>query len=241
MTDGPSAVCAATGEASANARSVGAWVGAACVRERLGGAGGGYIMSDAPELVTHLTSRGADGAATSTLGHRLQHSGGLLQERDAAAFLLSGPVIGEQAALKRARLKTTRSWNVGPAASLLPLAVDYFIGGLASEVQETHRSSFTNPIVARSLCVHTRRPIHDPASGACPSFHRIFVRDMVNFFDTGPNRELYECFRLSLPLRHPCKPLRHPRACREAFVQALELGSQLGSPESTVGPGRVAS
>ena len=195
MTDGPDAVCAPTGAATRAARVTDSWIDAACVRERLE-ASGGYVMSDAPQLVARLTSSSAEatvatapgaaqpskppgGASAAIAAPRVQSSSGLLLERDDAPPATSGPVLGEHAALRRARQKSTRSWGVG-SAPLLSVAADFFVAGLASEVQETHKSSFTNPLVARSVCVHTRRWVHEPARGACPSFHQVCARLTVH-------------------------------------------------------------
>ena len=107
-------------------------------------------------------------------------------------------------------------------SSLHALAVDFYVAGLASELQESRGSSFSNPLVARSMCIRRRAWIDDPERGAWPAFSRVFPRDIFKYFDAGGHREHYACFRESAPDNHPCKQLRHPRLCREAFVHAME-------------------
>ena len=117
---------------------------------------------------------------------------------------------------------TTRSW-AAPMSSLRALAVDFHVAGLASELQETPRSSFSNPLVARSMCIRSRRWVDEPTHGACPAFRRVFWRDIQYFFDGDVHRKFYACLRESVaPDNHPCKQLPHPRLCREAFVHAME-------------------
>ena len=125
------------------------------------------------------------------------------------------------------RSSRTRSWSIGTPAkgrsngsALLFLAADYYIGGLAAEVQETMASSFSRPLVARSVCVR-RVGYVSQAGGACPAFQTIFWRDMHRYFDSGDTRDSYGCFREALVEEHPCRALRSPAECRQAFVAAM--------------------
>ena len=63
--------------------------------------------------------------------------------------------------------------------TLLRLATDAHLIGLATEVYETRRSSFTRPLVARSMCIHRTATLDEH----CPSFGDAFVRDLFKFFD----------------------------------------------------------
>ena len=119
---------------------------------------------------------------------------------------------------------TTRTWKFAgqvQRSALLYTAADYFIAGLAAEVHASLISSFVRPIIARSMCVQHVQHISDSDAAVCPHFHRIFVRDLFGYFDTGAGRSQYECLRTQLPFNHPCKHSMTPRACRERFVAQL--------------------
>ena len=201
FADVPDAVMHVANEPACAARPLvraaskpGAWVGPVCGRGRATAFDPqGYVMSDAPGFIQELLS---------------QHP-----------TLRANPLQLPAA--------NTRSWSVGRGrhgrsnhSVLHFLAADYYLAGLAAEVQETMASSFSRALVARSVCVRRTAFINE-AKGACPAFQIIFWRDMHLYFDTGNRRHAYSCWRESLVDDHPCKQLASSHDCRDAFVSAM--------------------
>uniref|UniRef100_A0A7S2J697 Uncharacterized protein n=1 Tax=Haptolina brevifila TaxID=156173 RepID=A0A7S2J697_9EUKA len=207
---------------------------------------GSYVSSDAPRVLTFLQQRAAS-AATPHPPESAHADGGFRQgageawsrqQGGAAPRLVISPLLdtaptapteplavhapngSEPRAHSDTSLQPSKSWEGASVMTLLRLATDAHLIGLATEVYETRRSSFTRPLVARSMCIHRVATLDE----YCPSFGDTFVRDLFKFFD-GRNRcattSRYAELRAQLAPEHPCKKLPHARQCREAFVEAL--------------------
>lgn len=98
-------------------------------------------------------------------------------------------------------------------------AIDIYLMGLASVVQVAG-SSYPAPAVARSVCVRDVVALNSEASGACPSWSRVFLRDFHKFVDGGRHvRHYAPCVQPALDDDHPCKGATSLQ-CRRRFVAA---------------------
>ena len=113
-------------------------------------------------------------------------------------------------------LGSTRSFTGAAQSAKLATARDVWLAGLASEVQELWTSSFTRPVVARSMCIRRRHLLTGP-HGACSDFSRVYIRDLPRYLPGGKNPIFYSC--LHWPQQHPCSKGTAQR-CVASFVSA---------------------
>lgn len=120
----------------------------------------------------------------------------------------------------------SKAWD----AAKLHLALDFHLASMAEEIQTSGTSSFSLPIVARSVCIrHVHRfPARAPHGGIaggddtfCPLWEHTFPRGLYNYIGSAKHSKLYQaCIESQLVEGHPCKGVGS-LACEERLLGAM--------------------